>query len=61
VHDPTAYILGGISGNAGIFSSSDDLATFMQMMLKKGLYTAEDGSTQRLFLEDTVVLFTSAP
>ena len=33
VHDPTAYIRGGISGNAGIFSTSDDLAIFMQMML----------------------------
>lgn len=38
VHDPTAYIRGGISGNAGIFSNSNDLATFMGMMLNKGIY-----------------------
>jgi len=25
VHDPTAYILGGVSGNAGLFSTASDL------------------------------------
>ena len=44
VHDPTAFIRGGISGNAGIFSTSHDLAIFMRMMLNKGIFTAEDGS-----------------
>ncbi len=36
VHDPLARLQGGISGNAGLFSTSDDLAIFAQMMLNKG-------------------------
>jgi CubicO group peptidase (beta-lactamase class C family) len=33
VHDPTAYILGGVSGNAGVFANHGDLIKFMTMML----------------------------
>ena len=29
VHDPTAYYLGGVSGNAGLFSTVFDLIKFM--------------------------------
>ncbi len=36
VHDPLARLQGGISGNAGLFSSADDLAVFAQMVLGKG-------------------------
>ncbi|MDZ7376843.1 MAG: serine hydrolase, partial [candidate division KSB1 bacterium] len=36
VHDPLARVQGGISGNAGLFSTADDLAIFAQMMLNKG-------------------------
>ncbi|MDD8019699.1 MAG: serine hydrolase [Acidobacteriota bacterium] len=36
VHDPLARLQGGISGNAGLFSTADDLAVFAQMMLNKG-------------------------
>jgi len=36
VHDPLARLQGGISGNAGLFSTIDDLAIFAQMMLNKG-------------------------
>ena len=36
VHDPLARLQGGISGNAGLFSTVDDLAIFAQMMLNKG-------------------------
>jgi len=36
VHDPLARLQGGISGNAGLFSTVDDLAVFAQMMLNKG-------------------------
>lgn len=36
VHDPLARLLGGVSGNAGLFSTADDLAVFAQMMLNKG-------------------------
>lgn len=36
VHDPLARLLGGVSGNAGLFSTADDLAVFAQMMLNQG-------------------------
>lgn len=39
VHDPTAAALEGagcVSGNAGLFSTADDLARFAQMMLRNG-------------------------
>jgi CubicO group peptidase (beta-lactamase class C family) len=36
VHDPLARLQGGISGNAGLFSTADDLAIFAQMILNKG-------------------------
>lgn len=36
VHDPTAQWMGGVSGNAGLFSTADDLARFAQMMLNEG-------------------------
>jgi beta-N-acetylhexosaminidase len=38
VHDPTAALLGGISGNAGLFSSANDLAILFQMILNGGTY-----------------------
>jgi CubicO group peptidase (beta-lactamase class C family) len=36
VHDPLARLQGGVSGNAGLFSTADDLAVFAQMMLGGG-------------------------
>ena len=36
VHDENAWSLGGVSGNAGLFSSARDLARFCQMMLNGG-------------------------
>ena len=36
VHDPLARLQGGVSGNAGLFSTADDLAVFAQMMLRGG-------------------------
>jgi CubicO group peptidase (beta-lactamase class C family) len=38
VHDPLARLLGGVSGNAGLFSTADDLAIFAKMMLNHGSY-----------------------
>ncbi len=38
VHDPLAAGLNGLSGNAGLFSTSGDLAKFCQMMLNFGKY-----------------------
>jgi CubicO group peptidase (beta-lactamase class C family) len=36
VHDPLARLQGGGSGNAGLFSTADDLAVFAQMLLGRG-------------------------
>lgn len=44
VHDENAYGLGGVSGNAGLFSTAADMAIFCQMYLNKGSY----GSTRIL-------------
>lgn len=38
VHDPSAALLGGVSGNAGLFSSAQDLGILFQMLLNKGVY-----------------------
>jgi CubicO group peptidase (beta-lactamase class C family) len=38
VHDENAWSMGGVSGNAGLFSSARDLAVFEQMMLNGGEY-----------------------
>jgi CubicO group peptidase (beta-lactamase class C family) len=36
VHDPLARLQGGVSGNAGLFSTAGDLAVFAQMILNRG-------------------------
>lgn len=38
VHDESASMLGGVSGNAGIFTNANDLAKLMQMYLQNGHY-----------------------
>jgi uncharacterized protein YbbC (DUF1343 family)/CubicO group peptidase (beta-lactamase class C family) len=38
VHDPRAYLLGGVAGHAGVFSTADDLAVYCQMILGRGEY-----------------------
>lgn len=42
VHDENARFLGGVSGNAGVFSTMDDLALFLQMLAAQG--ALPDGS-----------------
>ncbi|MFM0511743.1 serine hydrolase [Paraburkholderia sp. RL17-373-BIF-A] len=37
VHDPLASWMQGVAGNAGLFSTADDLARFAQMLLNGGL------------------------
>lgn len=54
VHDENASLLGGISGNAGIFATANDLAIMMQLYLQYGVY---DG--KRYLKEATVREFTS--
>jgi beta-glucosidase-like glycosyl hydrolase/CubicO group peptidase (beta-lactamase class C family) len=38
VHDENAYTIGGVSGHAGVFSTSPDLSHFCQMLLNGGAY-----------------------
>lgn len=48
VHDPTAALLGGVSGHAGLFSDALDVAVIMQLFLQNGNYGGEallDSST----------------
>jgi CubicO group peptidase (beta-lactamase class C family) len=53
VEDQTAALCGGVSGNAGIFASANDLAILYQMVLNKGTYGGE------LYIKpQTVELFT---
>jgi uncharacterized protein YbbC (DUF1343 family) len=36
VHDPRAWLLGGVAGNAGVFSTAEDMARFARMLLGEG-------------------------
>ena len=54
VHDENAFKLGGVAGHAGLFSTTNDLATFSQMMLNGGIYR-----WKRIFKPETVNIFTS--
>jgi len=37
-HDPRSYLMGGVAGHAGLFSTADDLAIYCQMILGRGEY-----------------------
>ena len=54
VHDPSAAILGGVSGNAGLFSDANDLGVIMQMLLNDGIYGG-----RKYFLPATIQYFTT--
>ncbi len=53
VHDENAAFLGGVSGHAGLFSCTSDLAIFMQMLMNGGTYGG-----RRYIKESTVKEFT---
>ncbi|HQT91647.1 MAG TPA: serine hydrolase, partial [Candidatus Kryptobacter bacterium] len=53
VHDENARSLGGVAGHAGLFSTSEDLAVYAQMLLNGGVY---DG--RRYLKSSTISLFT---
>lgn len=53
VHDENASLLGGVSGNAGLFGTADDLAKMMQLYLQYGMYKG-----QRFISENTLKEFT---
>ena len=52
VHDENAALLGGISGNAGLFATALDMAKYMQMLMQKGTYNGK-----RYFKPSTVEEF----
>ncbi len=52
VDDEISYYLGGVSGNAGLFSTAEDLYIYAKMMLNEGT----DGDV-RIFSKSTVRLF----
>jgi beta-glucosidase-like glycosyl hydrolase/CubicO group peptidase (beta-lactamase class C family) len=52
VHDQGAALLGGVSGHAGLFSNSNDIAKIMQMYLWKGYYGGK-----RYLKSETIDLF----
>ncbi|MES2807537.1 MAG: serine hydrolase [Bacteroidota bacterium] len=54
VNDPTAGLMGGVAGHAGLFGSANDVAILYQMLLNKGTY---GGDT--FFKPQTVELFTA--
>jgi len=53
VHDPAAALMGGVAGNAGLFSDASSLAMLMQMLLNGGEYGGH-----RYLEQSTVDLFT---
>ncbi len=57
VHDESAAVLGGISGNAGLFASADDLAKLMQMYLQMGTYGGKQYVSEATMKEFTRVQF----
>lgn len=54
VHDETAWLLGGVSGHAGLFSTAEDLARFGLMLVRGGRI-----GSQRFLSEETIRLFTT--
>lgn len=54
VHDENASLLGGVSGNAGLFGTADDVAKMMLLYQNYGIWKGE-----RYFKEEIVKEFTS--
>ncbi|MEI6275763.1 MAG: serine hydrolase [Prolixibacteraceae bacterium] len=55
VHDETAAMMGGISGNAGLFGSAGDVAKVMQLYLQNGQY-----GNERYITAETLKVWTSS-
>ncbi len=54
VHDENAWVMGGVAGHAGLFTTAADLAAFCQMMLNGGIY-----AHQRLLRRSVIEQFTA--
>jgi CubicO group peptidase (beta-lactamase class C family) len=53
VHDEGAAMLGGVSGNAGLFGTAEDLAKLWQMYLWKGAYGGKQYLSPKILGEFT--------
>lgn len=42
VHDPLARLMGGVSGNAGLFSTASDLSVYCRMLLNGGTWRGKE-------------------
>lgn len=54
VHDPSAALLGGVSGHAGLFSNAYELSEIGQMLLNYGFYNGK-----RFLQQSTILEFSS--
>jgi serine-type D-Ala-D-Ala carboxypeptidase len=54
VHDENAYMLGGVSGHAGLFSTAADLTRYARMMLNGGVL-----DSVRVLRPETIAQFTA--
>ena len=54
VHDEAAWLLGGVAGHAGLFSTAEDLASFAFMLTNDG-----EAAGQRFLRPETLRLFTT--
>ena len=61
VHDEMAAVLGGVSGNAGLFSNANDLAKVMQMYLQLGYYGGKQYIQPATVNEFTKVQYPNSP
>ncbi|MGV8092412.1 MAG: glycoside hydrolase family 3 N-terminal domain-containing protein [Mangrovibacterium sp.] len=57
VHDESAAVLGGVSGNAGLFASANDLGKLMQLYLQMGTYGGKRYVSEATMKEFTRVQF----
>ncbi len=57
VHDEAAAVLGGVSGNAGLFASANDLAKLTEMYRQMGSYGAWEYLSKETMQEFTRVQF----
>ncbi len=56
VHDELGALMGGVGGNAGLFSTAKEMARFCEMMLNDGCYAG-----RRILSQETIRLFTGSP
>ena len=53
VHDERAYMLNGVAGHAGLFSTAEDLSKFARMLLNGGVYNGKQIINKKIIDEWT--------